>query len=63
MSVLRGRTERLSVYGMAGMLMFFAGGAAVVVAAALGLEWLLALWGVLWFGAFVVAMTGVVKSD
>jgi hypothetical protein len=63
MSVLRGRTKRLSIYGMAGMLLFFVGGAAVVLAAALGVEWLLALWGVSWAGAFVMAMTGVVKSD
>ena len=62
MSVLRGRTERLSIYGMAGMLFFFVGCVAAVVAAALGMEWLMALWAVSWVAAFVMCMTGVVKS-
>lgn len=63
MSILRGRTERLSIYGMAGMLFFFAGCAAVVLAAALSVEWLLVLWGVSWVASVVMAVVGSVKSD
>jgi len=59
----RGRAERLSVYGVAGLFFFFAGCVAVVLAAALSVEWLCALWGVLWTAAVVMAVVGVVKSD
>jgi hypothetical protein len=48
---------------MAGMLFFFAGCAAVVLAAALSVEWLLVLWGVSWVASVVMAVVGSVKSD
>lgn len=62
MSGYRGQTKRLSIYGMAGMLFFFVGCTAVVLAAALGIEWLVVLWGVAWIAAAVMLTTGWVKS-
>lgn len=63
MSILRGRTERLSIYGVAGMLLFFVGCVAVVLAAALAVEWLCVLWGVSWVAALVMVLSGAVKGD
>jgi hypothetical protein len=62
MSILRGRAEPLSVYGAFAMLLFFVGCVAVVLAAALSVGWLLALWGVSWVASLVLAVTGSVKS-
>lgn len=62
MSILRGRADSLSIYGVAGMLFFFIGCGAVVMAAALGVEWLLALWAVAWTASIVMTVVGSVKN-
>lgn len=62
MSSYKGQAGRLTIYGMAGMLFFFIGCVAVVLASALAVEWLLVLWGVAWFAALVMVVTSTVKT-